>query len=272
MSHIIRIPLAAACLVAAAPAAAQGAHDWALDIQPAECTLNRAVMEPAPLLVSLWTRPGSDRNTLVLANRDLPDLKGARPTPVTIQFAPGSEGLKGNGGDFPVRAGAGQGITVSGLRSDFLDGFAKASTFSVTIGSKTYGPYAIPKAGGAVRAFKTCVRDQLVEWGADPAQFAAGGKLPAPINPEGFLTGRQLIEVADGGDTFHAIFRLSISPDGVVDGCARIDEGKDRGAEKRACAILMREKLATPASDPQGKPVRGVLTFEVGLVRRRVRY
>jgi hypothetical protein len=271
MFHIFRISIAAACLFAAAPAAAQGAHDWALDIQPGECTLNRAVMEPTPLLVSVWTRPGSDYNILVLASRDLPNI-GGRSVPVSIRFGDTGPEVKGNGFDFPIRPEAGQGLSVRGLRADFLDGFARSSTMRVTIGGKTYGPFAIPKAGGAIRAFKGCVSDQLVEWGADPAQFAPGGKAPAPINPEITLTNRQLSEVADGGDTFHAVFRLSISPAGVVDGCTRIDGEKDRGAEKRGCTIMMGQKYAIPASDPQGKPVRGVLTFEIGLLRRRVRY
>lgn len=268
MSHHSGILIAAACLFAAAPAAAQ---DWALDIQPAECTLSRATLEPAPLLISLWTRAGSHYHTLVVANRDMPDLRG-KSVPVTVQFGEGSPALKGGGGAFPVRAEAGRGITVRGLGTDFPDAFAKASTIRITVGSKTYGPYAIPKAGGAIRAFKRCVGDQLVEWGADPAQFAPGGKPAIPLgSPDDWITGPQLINIAESGDTFHAVFRLSVSPEGVVDGCARIDDAKDRGAEKRGCAAVMNRKLATPASDAQGKPVRGVLTFEIAMFRRAER-
>lgn len=264
MFHLSGIFIAAACLFAAAPAAAQ---DWALDIQPAECTLNRAVLEPTPQMVSLWTLPGSGLHTLVVASRDLPE-GSATPFAVTVTLAEGTA-FKGNGGVFPIRKEAGNGIAVSDLGTDFLDAFAKAAAISVTIGSKTYGPIAIPKAGGAVRAFKRCVSDQLVEWGADPAQFVPGGKTPATLAPpKTWLTVGQLGDMAGRGDSFHATFRISVSPTGAVDGCAVVDEPADKRAEKIGCGAVMSRTLFTPAQDAQGKAVRGVFALEVGLFRR----
>lgn len=266
MFHKFRIPVVAACLFAAVPAAAQ--VDWALDIQPAECTLNRAVMEPAPLLIGLWTLPGSDLNTLVIASRDLPEVDTKSFT-VTVSFAEGTPGISGQGGVFPVRKEAGRGIAVTGLGADFLDGFAKASSVRITIGSKTYGPFAYSKAGGAVRAFRRCVSDQLVEWGADATQFAAGGKTPQPLaSPKTWLSMGQLGDMAGREASFRATFRLSVSTEGQVDGCAVVEETADKRAEKVGCSAVMTRKLFTPALDAQGKPVRGVYAVEVGIDRR----
>lgn len=264
MSHMIRIPFVAACLFAAVPAAAQ---DWALDIQPAQCTLTRAVTGPEPMLVSLWTLPGSGKTTMIVASRNVPDA-GTRPFPIAMQFAEGTPAIAGTGGAFPVRKEAGHGIAIKELGPEFLDGFAKSSTITFIVAGKSHGPFAYPKAGGAIRAFRKCAADQLIEWGADPAQFAAGGKTPVPLEPtKTWLTIGQVGDLGGRNASFSATFRLSVSPDGTVDGCAVIDEPADKRAERIGCGALMHRKLFTPAQDAAGKAVRGVYAWEFGVVR-----
>lgn len=260
----LRLFTIAAGLLAATPAAAQ---DWGIEIEPAECTLTRAVTEPAPMLISLWTLPGSGLTTLVIVSRDVP-AGDAKPFPVTLQFAEGSPAIKGTAGVFPVRKEAGRGIAIRELGPEFLDGFAKGSSFTVTVGSKSYGPVAYPKAGGAIRAFRKCAADQLIEWGADPAQFGAGGKMPAPLEPtKTWLSIGQIGDLAGRNDSFRATFRLSVSPEGKVDGCAVVDEPADKRAEKIGCAALAGRQLFAPAMDAAAKPVRGVYAWEFGVVR-----
>ncbi|MCW3847647.1 hypothetical protein OF829_10365 [Sphingomonas sp. LB-2] len=262
--------MAAACLFAAAPAAAQGAaRDWSLQIDPAMCTLNRTVTEPTPHMIGLWTRPGSDYFTLVIAERGLPDLGGRYPVPATVQFAADGPVHKGYVGVFPVHAQGIHGVTVTGMRPAFLEAFAGASALTVTIGSKSFGPYLLPSAGPAVRAFKGCVADQLIEWGADPAQFAKGGAPAVALVPiDDWIPNRQLIFMAGNAHFFHAAFRVTATPEGVVDGCQIIDPETDKRAEKIGCDAVMNRKLLTPGRDPQGQPVRGAATFEVELQRR----
>ncbi len=272
MSHIFRISIAATCLSAAVPAAAQGAHDWALQVDPGTCTLNRTVTEPAPRMIAIWTRPGTNLNTLVIAGPDMPGLDGSTLIPVTVQFADG-KGLVGKAGLFPVSTQAGRGVAINELGPDFLDAFARTTTISVTIASKTYGPYALPSAGAAVRALRTCVKDQLVEWGADPAQFARGGATPVSLAPNNQLLDRRtLANLAGSADAFYVVFRLTVSPDGIVDGCEVIDSKPSDRVRKMGCAALMSKKLFTPAHDAQGKPVRGVAVFEAGVIRTGNRF
>jgi len=62
-----------------------------------------------------------------------------------------------------------------------------------------------------------------------------------------------------------ALMRVSISQEGRIEGCTRLEGPADATFEKMACAAVLTKQLFRPAHDPAGKPVRGVATFEIRL-------
>lgn len=277
--HWYRQAFARACaltslcgMTLSAPLAAQTpmpAMQWAVKIAPGECMLDATgIATPIPVALSLRTIVGSDAYRFAIVGKDVPKLAPSL-SPVTIQFRQADRSFQEQA--IGAHLGTlGEAIVVQGMDPTLLDAMAHSTSVSVTAKSATLGPFVLPRAKGAIDALLGCERDQLVEWGADPAQFQAGGKRPVALRSrDNWLTNAQLLTLPMESDELHATFQVGIAPDGKVDGCKRIDPNAKGGAEKAACDMLKGQTLFIPASDAAGKPVRGAATFEVALIRRR---
>lgn len=157
-----------------------------------------------------------------------------------------------------------------GLEPDVIAAFAGSVSIAVQ-GQATLGPIATPNAKGAVRALAGCVRDQLIEWGADPAQFEPGGKMPVALVPrDDWVPSATLLKIPVPSDgQVDAVFKVTVAANGAVDGCTQIGTGVDAKSATLACDSVLTRRLFTPANDAQGKPVRGAAVFEIHLYSER---
>jgi hypothetical protein len=272
MMRIASIFALAAALFSA-PAAAQKpatppAPQWTVNVAQGQCTLERALIGKIPVALSIQTLTGSDSYRVAIAGKGIPKFQFDTIMDTTILFGAADSRFQRDG--LLVRVGGefGNALIFSGLQRDLIDAFAAASTISFDYGIPGLGPYPIPRAGAAIKALDGCIRDQLVEWGADPAQFEPGGKTPVALKPrEDWVPSPALLRMLQNRrSNMHALFRVGISPEGAIDGCEMI--GSSDLDPKPACEAIQGQRLFTPATDPAGKPVRGAATFEVRLVAR----
>lgn len=64
------------------------------------------------------------------------------------------------------------------------------------------------------------------------------------------------------------VFRVTVSPDGLIDDCHSSSDKIETGFEKTVCDAVVKRPLFTAAKDPTGQSIRGVATFRVRLVSR----
>jgi hypothetical protein len=241
---------------------------WAVNVAPGECTLERSLAEPMPATLSLQTRVGSDIYRVALVG---PGLPGGGRRSIAILFGQQDKRFERSAELVSLSGGLGHGIVLRYLEPEVIEAFAQSSSITLQVGKKPYGPFALPQAKGAVAAFRKCIGDQLVEWGADPAQFAPGGATPTALaSRDDWLTHGQLIGMASnsGPHDLDATFVVGIAEDGSIASCGRTEGSRGDQVEKIACGAVLKKKLFAPARDAQGKPVRGAATFEAKVVRR----
>jgi len=218
--------------------------------------------------------PGSDHFELIVGITNSPALKPFGFSRVTIGF-----GDSGAGFDWPATAvrvplehGTAMAVSFKGLDRNVLETLAHAPSLRLTQNGRTLGPFTYPRADKAVAALDSCISDQLIAWGADPAQFQAGGRRPVALKDrDNWLSNDSLLFLSrfmtGSGPTrmLQSAFRVTISDRGDIDGCRLIlPEGGAR-LEKEACASVLGQHLFEPPLDPQGKPVRGAASFEIRL-------
>lgn len=260
-----------ACLAGAAlPAGSAGprltAEAWNVEVAPGECTLTRSIATPIPVTLSLRTITGTDSYRLAVVGKTLPRQNARELFPATIVFAADRHFERGARG-VALANDLGNAIVIQGLDPEVIAAFAGASSIGVESKSGSLGPFALPNAKAAIGALAGCVRDQLVEWGADAAQFEPGGKpLVALVGRDDWVPNAELLKMPMGTDLkLDAVFKVSVAADGSVDGCAPVGASVDAKVTKIACGAVLARRLFTPASDAQGKPVRGVAAFEIHL-------
>lgn len=264
----LTVALCAAALAAAATGAHAQADQWGLDIQPGECTLNRSISTPAPVMVALRTVPGSNAYRLAILGKDLPGRPLSGMKAMTVQLDPAGTRFQHDGARVALDKTSGA-LVIKGLKPDFVTSFAQSASFGVTADSVSYGPYRYSQAAGAVKAFTTCQHDQLVEWGADPAQFAAGGKEPVDLKDrETWIPRADLLRMPMGASMIEDGFRVTIAADGRIDGCFAVNPKTSAEITRAACGPVISQRLFDPAKDAAGKPVRGVAIFQVQAASR----
>jgi hypothetical protein len=262
------------CLFGAQPANAQTAQPkWALDGAGIFCTLSRVVEDatatasPAaaadPTTLVLRTYPGIEQFDFMVVRAAAP-VSLAPGATMTVSFAP-------SGGPFvkPVTilrlgANAGKAMAVDYLPPTFVDAFAGATQVTVAVGKKTIGSYAIPNAAKAIAAFRECESAKLIEWGADPAAFAPGGKQVAPIGDAAkWITpdDLRLPRIGTGSFAAFAVARLTVGTDGHVAACDLIATNGNKGLDTLACKLLSDRARYEPARDKDGKALRSVVLY-----------
>ncbi|MGH6652471.1 MAG: hypothetical protein ACREB7_15210 [Sphingopyxis sp.] len=264
---IVSLAGALALIGAAETAPAPPVSRWTLRDDPARCLLERQTVEP-PGTLSIDTTPGSDAYRVAITGRD---IKGATSlAPAALTFAPSPKRLDGRASVAKLPTGMPV-IWMQGVAPAFLDELAGAETVTIKTSQGVGGSISVVGAVEAVKAFRHCETDQLIDWGADAAQFAPGGARPVALkNRDAWLSNTELMAVAKelGQSNIDAAFRVSVSADGVVDGCRAVADAIDKGVEAAACAGVLNKPLFVAAKDPGGGSVRGVATFRVALERR----
>lgn len=267
-----RLIALAICICAGSPAQSQKPSPrWQVNVAPAQCTLSGAVSHPDVTAISISTTPGSGSYTLILAGPDLHRRPAASQGPVRVGF---------DAAGIPIASLAtflhlkddGKAIRIEGLPAASAEAFSRTSRLTIDIErSRTrIGTITIPGSATAIQALKTCIAEQLAEWGADRAQFSPGGTPAiARTDPDGWLAPAQMRKLPfDGEDHIDAVLKLSVAPDGVVDGCEQVAGLENKSASDVACGMLRKRVLFTPARNPAGLAVRGVGTYRVRMIRR----
>lgn len=260
-----------ATLFAAMPfaAEAQAGGKWEVNIAPAECSLIRNIQGEAPAMLALQTVPGTDSVTMLVSGKDVPRRSTGSTLPVELTFDDAGA-LHANA--FPAGTLAtGPALRLLALEPSMLDRFAGARKASLGTGSHSFASFEIPGARAAVAALRKCVSDQLVDWGADPAQFTAGGSPAVALKDrDHWLSNAQLLKIAGTTNRrdIYDLYRVTIAVDGTIDGCRREGGEANAGAEKLGCDPLIGQKLFAPARNPAGLAVRGAASFLVMLTRR----
>lgn len=276
MQRTILTVLVLACGGLSTPAMAQGAAApaaapaWALNVEPARCTLTRGLGPAGDTIMSLTTLAGSDSYRLTIAGPAIARREAGLSFPVTVALTAADARFPTTGAGATLSGGRGALIAYN-LKAEFVTALGNATALTVSAGHDNAGPYEVPKARGAAAAFAKCVRDQLMEWGADPAQFAAGGATPVALQDRAMLIGKEQIprlSLTSPGMIAFA-FRFAVAADGSVDGCTPLDAAPRADNTKTVCGAVMGKKLFKPAHDGNGQPVRGAAAFEMQMVQRR---
>lgn len=260
--------LAILLLLGSPPAlvAAQGAERgdrWRVEVSPGRCILTRGT-EPAATMLAVDALAGGDAYNLLLMDV-ASTVRPADGAPVTIAFTGVDADFRRNGtvSAFPK----GRALTVQGADEAVLSALANASSVSFAVKSGASAPHPVPGAAKAVAAFRRCLADQLVEWGADPAQFAPGGAPPQALKHRDYwFTPPQLLALNWKGDRLDASFRLAVDTQGRIASCTALSE-THATLQKDACKPVLGRPLFRPARAPDGSPVQGAATFNIKLFR-----
>jgi hypothetical protein len=281
MKTIILTGLALACAGNARPASAQAAAPagtpapapaaaWAMNVAPGRCTLSRGLGPAGDNIMSLSTLTGSDSYRLTLAGPAISRREQGLSFPATVTMTAADAHFPSTATGATLSGGRGA-VIIYNLKAEFVAALGNATAMTVAAGHDNAGPYEVPRAHGAVAAFTKCVQDQLVDWGADAAQFAPGGATPVAMRERAtWIEMRDIPRLSMTGPGVIAFaFRLGVTAEGAVDGCTPLDAAPRPDNTKTVCAAVMGQKLFKPAHDASGKGVRGAVAFEFQMVARR---
>src|SRR3569623_694790 len=245
MQRTILTVLVLACGGLSTPAMAQAAAPaWAVNAEPARGTLTRGRGPAGDTIMSLTTLAGSDSYRLTIAGPAIARREAGLRFPVTIALTAADARFPTTGAGATLSGGRGALIAYN-LKAEFVTALGNATALTVSAGHDNAGPYEVPKARGAAAAFAKCVRDQLMEWGADPAQFAAGGATPVALQDRAMLIGLEKIprlSLPSHGMIAFA-FRFAVAADGSIDGCTPLDAAPRADNTKTVCGAVMGKKL-----------------------------
>ena len=265
LAGLVALLWQAAALAEAPPATQPAKPNWQVSVEPDQCVLTHMMDgdDLSALAIQAWA--GEDVSQVVITALRLPDFPQDRLLSLTVDVKPDSTPFHHPGKVVRLDAGR-QALILSGMRNNFLDALSRASTVAISEGAKTVGPIALTHPASGIGALRKCLNDQLIEWGADPAQFQPGGKTPrALIERDLFVANDALLRMHFSGNGLTARFRIAIGTDGKVGGCERIDAKVSDNVESVACKAVTSKSLFEPARDPNGVPVKGIATFRVML-------
>ena len=236
---------------------------WRIEVRPGRCILTQGT-EPAATMLAIGALAGGDAYDLLLMDV-ASTVQPAQGAPVTIAFRGADVDIRHNGTVSAVPKG--RTFIVQGADEPVLSALANASSVSFAIKSGASAPHPVPGAAKAVAAFRRCLADQLVEWGADPAQFAPGGALPQALKHRDYwFTPQQLLALDWKGDRLDVSFRLAVDAQGRIASCTPLAPAH-AALEKDACKPVLGIPLFRPARAPDGSPVQGAATFNIKLFR-----
>lgn len=258
----IAVLLTPSSAMAQASAPADQRPKWAVQIAPGECTLLRTTGGSEPSLLRLKTKVGTERYWLALAGKDVRAVSGMMPEHVELRVD-GKVAAKRFGSQSNQSAsGFNRLYHVSGIAREAIDAVARGETLEVRASSGKVATIGLAGGAKAFAAFRTCEVDQLIEWGADPAQFEPGGSAPVIKDRDQLVPQELFRQIKTSGRSIQPEHHLIVSAEGVVEKCAATYGIPDSNMEQIVCTYLTGRKIGQPARDPSGKAVRGVVTVQ----------
>lgn len=254
---------APACAADPTPLAPKPA--WSVNIEPGRCTLSHPadVGEPSVFAIRSWA--GEDSYQLVIETHALPFPPSKDVFQATIDFEPGHASIRQSARTYHLDDGNDI-LEMSGVGNDVLNFIAHSSGITIAKGKNDLGPISLPSTQNAITALQKCLHDQLIDWGADPAQFEPGGQPPvASKDRDDFIPNDTLLKLVFDGDYLDSVFKLGISSDGSISSCERIDNKSGENVEHVVCSAILSKKLFSSAKAPSGSTVNGIATFHVTL-------
>jgi len=239
---------------------------WSLQVEPARCVLERRNPEEGSTL-SVDTTPGSDNYGVAITAGGIDASSSLLPASLT--FAPSQKVTTGLARGVKLSNNTGA-VLMQGLPPSVLDDLSGTSTVTIEVKKGIKTIVSVPGSTKAVEALRNCIADQLVEWGADPAQFAPGGMMPAALKDrDSWISNGELLKLAGQSQrtSINDDFRLLIAMDGTVAECHAMSDVTEPSLEKSACAAVMKRRLFVPARSSSGNAVLGAATFRVSLMR-----
>lgn len=240
---------------------------WSLHVEPAHCVLEKQ-NSATGFSLSIDTTPGSDSYRMAIAGDGI--SVSATLKPASLTFAPSQKIATGLARVVKLPNGAI--VTVmQGLPSSLLDDLSGASTVTLEVKRGQKSTVTVTGTTKAVDALRKCNADQLVEWGADPSQFAPGGTMPNTLKPrDEWISNDEFLKLAGQSkrQSTNDDFRVLVSTDGVVTECHATIKGIEPELEKGVCAAVVGRRLFSPAKSASGNAVIGAATFNVSLIRQ----
>lgn len=240
---------------------------WSLQVEPARCVLERRNPADGSTLM-IDTTPGSDDYRWAIAHAGIDASTSL--VPGSLIFAPSQTRSKvfarrvNSSNNTPV-------MVMQGVLPAALDNLSGSSTVTLEAkNSKTVG-VSVTGSAKAVAALRKCNADQLVEWGADPAQFLPGGTAPTAVGDrDAWISNGDLMTMAGMSQrsVINDDFRLLVATDGTVTECHATAGVTEAALEKSACAAVTKRRLFNPAKTASGTAVVGAATFRISLMRR----
>lgn len=240
---------------------------WSLQVEPAHCVLERRDPETGSTL-SIDFTPGSDSYRLAITGEGIGPSSSLKPASLT--FAPSGKVTRGLARTVKLPNNT-LVMLMQGLSPAFLENLSGASTMTLTVEGGIKSIVPVTDTVKAVQALQKCNADQLIEWGADPSQFAPGGLLPTALKPrDEWIQNGAFLKLASRSKraTIADDFRLLVTPDGAIAGCHATAEVTEAALEKDVCAAVVGKQLFSPARSPSGNLVIGAATFRVSLMSR----
>ncbi|MBB4100531.1 hypothetical protein [Sphingomonas kyeonggiensis] len=256
-------------VVAPLAAQAQSSGKWEVKVSPAECSLIRGVQAPSPALLAVRTVPGTDEFVVLVSGKKVPERAANARFSVELHFDD-AKPIEAEASPMG-RLASGPTLQLATFKPTMLDSFAAAHNVSASSDAGSFASFEVPSARAAIGALRQCIADQLIDWGADPAQFAPGGTPAVALKDrDDWLTSSQLMNLASTTSEtgIDYIFHVVIAADGSIESCKRDDAKSGDKTEKLGCEPLIGKKLFAPARNPAGTPVKGAAAFRVMLVRR----
>jgi hypothetical protein len=152
-----------------------------------------------------------------------------------------------------------------------LERFSQSRSLKLTVDRREIGPFALPDAAAAARAFSECETGKLVGWGADPSGLALGATRPRPVGDR-FAWTRELAPGAPGSSpsVVVAVARLNLSREGSPERCTLMESNRVAQVDWQICGLLMQRGRFEPALDRNGNPVSSVYLYQLSVVRTNV--
>jgi hypothetical protein len=249
-------------VIAQTKAAVGPRPNWAVQIAPGECTLLRTTAAPDASLLRLTTSVGTGRYRLALAGTGVRVVGSDMPEQVELRIDGKIVARQfGSQSSRPV-SGFERVYNVSAIPHEVIDSAATGGELEVRASSRRIAAIPLNGAAKAFAALRTCEAEQLIEWGADPAQFHQGGALPKLVGRDQIVPQSLFRQIKTSGRPIKPEHYLVLSTAGVVEKCAAVHGIPDSNMEQVVCAHLLGRKIAEPARDASGRAVRGVVTIQ----------
>jgi len=253
--------------MAQAKASADLRPKWAVQIAPGECTLLRTTGAPEPALLRLRTKVGTESYWLALAGKGVRSVAGLMPEHVELRVDGKVKARLFGSQSTRAESGFDRLYHVAGIARDAMDAVASGEELEVRASSGRVATISMVGGVKAFAAFRTCETDQLIEWGADPAQFEPGGTAPIIKDRDQLIPQSLFRQIKTPGRPIEPEHYLVMSAEGIVEKCVAVYGIPDSNMEQIVCAYLTGRKIGDPARDPAGKAVRGVVVVQAAQIR-----